>query len=72
MTNIINDVSIKGLRKVHFSQLIQYLDTRDRENWYYGNKEQFQNRHDELYNWIENIIETLSQDGVKVSKNKEK
>ena len=56
---VIDSVSIKGLRKTHFEQLLDYLRERDESGWYYGNKPQFEKRHDELKVWLEEIIEAL-------------
>ncbi len=49
-------VDISGLRKTHFQQLLSYIDNRDREEWYYGNKEQFEKRHDDLKKWVAGIL----------------
>ena len=56
---VIDSVSINGLRKTHFNQLLVCLDMRDREGWYFGNRKQFEKRHDELKAWLEEIIEAL-------------
>lgn len=68
MSTVIDSVSIVGLRKTHFTQLKTYLDTRDREEWYYGNQEQFQKRHGELFVWLNNIIELLNNENTKIAK----
>lgn len=49
-------VSIKGLRRTHFEQMYQYLINFEREECYYGNKEQYFKRHRKIKEWLENII----------------
>ena len=68
MSTVIDSVSIKGLRKTHFEQLLSYLKDRDNSGWYYGNKLQFEDRHAELEVWVEGVIIQLSQEGVRVAK----
>jgi len=51
-----DEVNIRGLRKTHFEQLLTYLENRDREEWYYGNKNQFEKRHEELRVWIKKLL----------------
>jgi len=59
MAIIVTDsVSIKGLRKSHFTQLLDYLRAREREKWFYDNPKQFEKRHKELKSWLEGIIGT--------------
>uniref|UniRef100_A0A6M3JE78 Uncharacterized protein n=1 Tax=viral metagenome TaxID=1070528 RepID=A0A6M3JE78_9ZZZZ len=68
MAIVIDSVSIKGLRKTHFSQLLAYMECWDIHGGYYGNKEQFQKRHDEIGKWVSEILYTLSEDGVVIPK----
>lgn len=65
---VIDSISIEGLRRAHFTQLYSYLEARDREEWYYGNRDQFERRHRELLDWIEGVIVYLSQDDVRIKK----
>lgn len=58
---------IHGLRRTHFEQMLAYLEVRDRSEWYYGNRMQFEVRHEQLRTWLEVIIETLEGD-VRVAK----
>jgi hypothetical protein len=67
MTTVIDSVSIHGMRRTHFEQMLAYLEARDRSEWYYGNRMQFEVRHEQLRTWLEVIIETLEGD-VKVAK----
>ena len=53
--------TIKPLRLAHFNQIISYLDDREREEWYYGNQKQFNKRHDEIREWVENCIKLLEK-----------
>jgi hypothetical protein len=48
MANVYDSIDIKGFRKAHINQLRSYIHGRDIEGWYYGNREQFENRHEEL------------------------
>ncbi len=56
MATVFSEVDIKGMRKTHFDQLLMYIMERDREEWYYGNKEQFEKRHRDLMQWVEGIL----------------
>ena len=67
MAIVIDSVSIKGLRRTHFEQLLYHLERSD-PGWYYGNKKQFKKRHDEIREWLAGIIETISGEGVVIPK----
>jgi len=46
------------LRIAHLRQLQSYIDSRNEDNcWYYGNKEQFEKRHAELLEWVQEMID---------------
>jgi hypothetical protein len=47
--------------------MLAYLEARDRGEWYYGNRMQFEVRHEQLRTWLEVIIEMLEGD-VRVAK----
>ncbi len=47
--------SIDGLRLTHFKQLLSYVEQQERAGWYYGNKEQFMRRHEDLKVWVKTI-----------------
>jgi len=66
MANIYDSISIRGLRKSHFNQLIGYLNEQDREGWYYGNKKQFEQRHTDLLNWIKGIQDLVNSPDTKI------
>ena len=50
-------VKTDGLRLSHFRQLLSYIEHQERDGWYYGNKEQFMKRHEDLRLWVEIILE---------------
>lgn len=54
--NVLDSVSIRGLRATHFEQLYTYLTEREDSGWYYGNIKQFNTRHEELKQWLVEII----------------
>ena len=43
--------------KEELKQLLSYCEARDREDWYYGNKEQFEKRHFEIVIRIQRALE---------------
>ena len=43
--------------KAELNQLWSYCEARDREDWYYGNKEQFEKRHFEISTRIQRALE---------------
>ena len=45
------------LRLTHLEQLDTYLEDVKSRGWYYGNKEQFIKRHEDLQRWIDSLIE---------------
>jgi len=61
MSIVFDEVSIKGLRKAHFEQLWAYLQTCEEIGWYYGNRKQFEKRHDDLVKWVSGIVEKASK-----------
>jgi hypothetical protein len=68
MTTVISDIGIEGLRRTHFEQLLCYLEDVKEKGWYYGNKKQFDARHEDLKFWIIEIIDLLNQEGVIIPK----
>lgn len=55
MANTLDSISIRGLRHTHFAQLLELLLENKENGEYYGNKEQYWKRHDELEIWVKNI-----------------
>jgi hypothetical protein len=43
------------LRHTHYEQLLTYFEDVESSGWYYGNKEQFIKRHNELKEWVNNM-----------------
>jgi len=68
MATVFNEVEICGLRVAHFKQLLAYIEDRDRSDWHYGNKEQFEQRHEDLWEWVEAIINYANKEGVVIPK----
>ncbi len=68
MTTVFNEVDIKRLRKTHFDQLLSYIMERDRDGWYYGNKDQFEKRHRDLMQWVKGILLHINNNNVVIPK----
>ena len=51
-----NEISIRGLRKSHFDQLMTYIEDRECTGWYYGNRKQYEKRHAEIKAWVQGVI----------------
>ena len=49
------------LTRTELQQLINYCKERDKDGWYYGNKEQFDKRHFEIETQLERALETLTE-----------
>lgn len=49
-------VSISGLRETHISQLLYYIKLAQETGFYWGNPKQFLKRHNEIKDWVENIL----------------
>jgi len=48
------------LKRTEVQQLLSYCEERDRDGWYYGNKEQFEKRHFEIMTQLERALEELT------------
>jgi ABC-type amino acid transport substrate-binding protein len=68
MATVFDEVSIKGMRKEHFYQLLFYLKTCDEIGMYYGNQKQYLKRQNELKRWLQDIITTTNSEGVIIPK----
>jgi len=68
MATVIDSVSIKGLRKIHFYQLLSYAAARESEGWHTGNKAHFNKRHGELVDWIDSILEQVEGERIVIPK----
>jgi len=56
MATTLSEVSIEGMRLVHFEQLLNYIKDAEASGVYWGNKHHFNKRHRELEEWVEQII----------------
>ena len=70
MSTVFDSVDIKGLRVAHFEQILSYVHQREENKWYYGNKKQFEKRHDEIKDWLCKIIDYANSEGVIIPKAK--
>jgi len=68
MAIVVDSVDIRGLRKTHFEQLMDYLLDAERLGSYYGNYGQYRKRHTKLKAWLQEIIDLLNSEGVVVPK----
>ena len=46
---------VNKLRQTHINQLLNYCIDNEREGSYYGNKEQYEKRHQEIKEWLESF-----------------
>ena len=73
MATTFESISLQGLRVTHLRQLQSYIYARKNGNpayWYYGNKKQFEKRHNELKTWINNAVDYATSEGIKMPKEK--
>lgn len=68
MAVVIDSLPIRGMRYTDFVQLLSYVESRENDGWYYGNREQFENRHNRIKDWLVFWVEELSKDGVRIPK----
>ena len=68
MAIIFDEVSIRGLRLIHFRQLLDYLEARERDGWFIGDRKQYEQRHTDLKNWLNEIIDYASHEGIVIPK----
>jgi hypothetical protein len=61
MAHVIDSIPLKGFRKSHLRQLASYIHERDREGWYYGPREQFERRHEDLLA-LADLLESIVND----------
>ena len=71
MATVFESISLTGFRLAHLRQLQAYIHERDRDEWHYGHKKQFENRHADLIKWIDNAVSYAEEEGI-VFPNKEK
>jgi len=68
MAIVFEDLSLTGIRKAHLSQLLSYIETRDETGWYYGNRTQFEKRHNDLKIWIQDAVDYAYKEGIVMPK----
>ena len=64
MAYTIDCISIKGLRKAHLKQLAEYI--RYTDGWYYGSKEQFEQRHKDLLRFADMLYDIANDNDARV------
>lgn len=67
MSIIIDSISIAGLRKTHLQQLANYIINAD-DGSYYGNKEQYRARHNDLLYIAEKLWSIAGDPDYKIAK----
>jgi hypothetical protein len=68
MATIIDSVSIEGLRKTHLHQLDAYIGWAEEHGIYYGPKDQFVKRHNDLRKWMDSVLEWIDDPNVKIAR----
>jgi hypothetical protein len=68
MAIVFENLPLKGLRKTHLWQLLTYIEAREEEGWYSGNREQFEKRHQEIKKWINDAVDYAYSEGVTLPK----
>ena len=48
MAILFDSIPLNGVTPADLSQLLSYIEHRERDMWYYGNREQFEKRHEKL------------------------
>ena len=57
MADAFESVDIRGMRRAHFKQLLEYIDHIEEKGVYWGHRNQFWKRHHELRKWVESIVD---------------
>jgi hypothetical protein len=68
MAHTVDSISIRGLRKTHLRQLVEYIRHRDDDGWYYGNREQFEKRHADLLELADRIENIANDNDARIEK----
>ena len=68
MATVFESLSLEGIRLAHLRQLYSYICMRDETGWYYGPRDQFEKRHNDLLKWIDNAVTYGSSEGVVFSR----
>lgn len=64
METVFESISLKGLRKTHLRQLLSYIDAAEDDGWYFGNRDEFEKRHEEIRKWLLDAVEYAYSEGV--------
>ena len=64
MSTLFQSMELAGLRKAHLQQLLWYLEDRDHDRRYAGNREQFERRHEDLRAWLKAAVGYAYSEGV--------
>ena len=68
MAYTMNEVDIRGLRATHFEQIQSYIGWAEEQGIYYGNKKQFDKRHAEIKEWIDDIAKQARDSDCRIDK----
>jgi len=68
MATVFESLSLTGIRKAHLYQLLSYIETRDETGWYYGPRNQFEKRHNDLKTWIQSAVDYAYSEGIVMPK----
>ena len=67
MAHVVDSVTIKGLRLTHFHQLQTILNNHQQWGGYYGRKDYWYNRMDDLIEWCDMIVDILDDPDVRIA-----
>jgi len=70
MATVFENLSLNNIRRADLQQLLGYINHIEQEGIYWGNKEQFNERHERIKTLIEDAVDYAYKDGVKTPKNK--
>lgn len=68
MAHTVDSISICGFRKAHLRQLANYIQARDKDKWYYGPREQFEQRHTDLLDFARRLEEIAYDVDARIAK----
>jgi hypothetical protein len=66
MVFVTNVLPVAGMRKTHFQQLLAYIDWAEERGVYYGQKKHFDARHQDLKEWVEDVLDMLETTDTKI------
>ena len=68
MATVFDQINILGLRKTHFEQLLNLVLDKEANGSYYGNKNQYYKRQQELKEWLQGIVDYSKNNDVIIPK----